>query len=249
MQSLYSNGFEKIYDEMYQTFIDYDDEFEFYSGILNKYSKTKVLEIGCGSGNLAKRFITSDLDYIGLDLSNDMVQLSSLKNPQGTFIQGDLTDFTLNNLIDSTVITGRTTSYLLTNKSIHNALKCIHKNLNKDGLLCFDFIDANRFLKNIKGGKKLYHEAQFNNKHYSRESYMVPNELDNFMFNWNSVYYEKKGENSIKVTEDKSVVRAFTKNEWELFLYLNNFELIEVIDRKSYAFDTFVVVAKKVKGF
>ena len=26
MQSLYSNGFEKIYDAMYQTFIDYDDE-------------------------------------------------------------------------------------------------------------------------------------------------------------------------------------------------------------------------------
>jgi len=29
MQSLYSNGFEKIYDAMYQTFIDYDDEFDF----------------------------------------------------------------------------------------------------------------------------------------------------------------------------------------------------------------------------
>ncbi|WP_339873919.1 hypothetical protein [Olleya marilimosa] len=42
MQSLYSNGFEKIYDSMYQTFINYKDEYLFYSTILKKYTKNNV---------------------------------------------------------------------------------------------------------------------------------------------------------------------------------------------------------------
>jgi hypothetical protein len=31
----------------------------------------------------------------------------------------------------------------------------------------------------------------------------------------------------------------------QLFLYLNNFEIIKTIDRKTYAYDTYVIVAKK----
>ena len=245
MQSLYRDGFEKIYDHMYQTFIDYDDEFKFYSALIKKYNKQSVLEIGCGTGNLAKHFINSNLNYIGLDLSDDMVKLSKLKNPNGKFIQGDITCYNLEEPVDSIIITGRTTSYLLTNKAINDALKASHKNLKKEGLLCFDFIDANRFLKEIKGGKKVNHQALFNNKKYLRESFFNTNTSDNFMFDWASKYYKVNEGIKELIAEDNSEVRAFTKNEWELFLELNNFKLIEFIDRKSYAFDTYVVVAIK----
>lgn len=246
MQSLYKNGFEYIYDEMYQTFIDYQDEFIFYKSLIEKYQKKDVLEIGCGTGNLSKYFISSDLKYTGLDLSADMIGLCKLKNPTGVFIEANIIDYILPETVNSTIITGRTTSYLLTNREVDDALKSIHKNLKEDGLLCFDFIDANRFIKSIKGGKKITHEASFDNKKYLRESFMINNTLDNFMFNWDAEYYQKTANGPVRLTTDKSVVRAFTKNEWELFLDLNNFELLEFIDRKSYAFDTYVVVAKKV---
>ena len=246
MQSLYRNGLEYIYDAMYQTFIDYDDEFDFYSSIIKKHHKKNVLEIGCGTGNLAKRFINYNFEYTGLDLSEDMINLSKLKNPTGTFIQGDINYFNLEEPVESAIITGRTTSYLLTNKAINDALKAIHKNLKKEGLLCFDFIDANRFFKEIKGGKKVNHQVLFNNKNYLRESYFNTNTSDNFMFDWASKYYKVNEGVKELIAEDNSEVRAFTKNEWELFLELNNFKLIEFIDRKSYAFDTYVVIAKKI---
>ena len=246
MQSLYSNGFETIYDEMYQTFINYKDEFTFYSEILKSHQKNEVLEIGCGSGNLACYFINNNYNYIGLDYSTDMVNLCKSKNPESNFILGDMTSFKLQNITESIIITGRTTSYLLGNKDVYSCLKSIHQNLKPNGILCFDFIDASRFIKEIKEGKEVIHTANFNQKKYERVSHFRPNTSENMMFNWDAKYYELKDNLPKLIAEDSSEVRAFTKDEWELYLHLNNFELIEFIDRKSYAFDTFVVVAKKI---
>lgn len=47
------------------------------------------------------------------------------------------------------------------------------------------------------------------------------------------------------IENDFSTVRVFTRNEIELFLYLNNFEILQTIDRKTYAYDTYVIVAQK----
>jgi SAM-dependent methyltransferase len=247
MQSLYSNGFEHIYDMMYQTFIDYNDEYLFYSKILDTYNKSNVLEIGCGSGNLAKLFIESHINYSGLDLSSDMIKLSESKNPKGNFIQGDITNFKHSKKKDAIIITGRTSSYLTTNKDIFKALKAIYNNLSKGGILSFDFIDATRFFTEIKDGKNVKHSATINKVNYHRDSFMKPNkEQDNFMFDWEANYYKTENGVTKKITDDTSTVRAFMKNEWKLFLKLSNFRLLEIIDRKSYAFDTYVMVAQKI---
>lgn len=246
MQSLYANGFETIYDEMYQTFIDYEDEFIFYSALLKQHQKKQVLEIGCGSGNLARFFIDNNYTYCGLDYSADMINLCRDKNSKGNFILGDMTQFSLKNKTESILITGRTSSYLLSNKDIFGCLKSIHQNLKPGGLLCFDFIDANRFFKKIKDGKEVQHTAIFDEKKYERTSFFKTNTSENFMFNWDAKYYESSQGKTKLIAKDSSEVRAFTKNEWELYLHLNNFELLEFIDRKSYAFDTYVVVVKKI---
>jgi SAM-dependent methyltransferase len=247
MQSLYSNGFEYIFDAMYKKLINYSEEYIWYSNILKKYHKTSVLEIGCGSGNLANLFIKSKFNYTGLDASNDMIKLSQKKNPKGIFIQGNMTNFSLKEKMESILITGRTSSYLLNNKSLFKALKSINDNLVTGGVLCFDFIDATRFFPLIRNGKKIHHYANYNEEKYTRKSFMIPNKsLDNFMFDWKAIYFKEEKGVSTKIAEDNSTVRAFTKNEWSLFLKLSNFKVLEIIDRKSYAFDTYVIVAQKI---
>jgi len=246
MQSLYSNGFEEIYDKMYQTFINYNEEYYFYNTLLKKYKKNSVLEIGSGTGNLAKFFIENQFDYIGLDYSQDMINLASSKNPNGLFKQGDMKDFHIKKPTESIIITGRTSSYMLSNKDVYDTLNTIYNNLDTDGILCFDFIDANRFFKQIKDGQMITHKALCNDKKYQRDSYIKTNTSNNLMFDWDSKYYEIIGSDKILIAEDESEVRAFTKNEWEILLHLNNFKLLEFIDRRSYAFDTYVVVAQKI---
>lgn len=57
--------------------------------------------------------------------------------------------------------------------------------------------------------------------------------------------FHLKNDEKVKIADDFSTVRVFTLNEIELFLSLNGFEILKTIDRKTYAYDTFVIVAKK----
>ena len=84
-----------------------------------------------------------------------------------------------------------------------------------------------------------------NGHSYLRKSDWEISSHDNFILEWTAKYYKDKIDNTTIIANDYSTVRVFTLNEIQLFLYLHNFEIQEIIDRKTYAFDTFVIVAKK----
>ena len=65
------------------------------------------------------------------------------------------------------------------------------------------------------------------------------------MLEWTAQYYTVKDDKQEIIADDFSTVRIFTLNEMQLFLYLNGFEIIKTIDRKTYAYDTYVIVACK----
>ena len=234
-----------IFDAMYQTFIDYNEEYEFYNKFLQENNCNSILEIGSGTGNLAKRFQDNNHNYIGLDYSLNMIDIAQKRNENCVFIHGDMREFKLENPVDAILITGRSTSYLLNNEDINNTFSSISKNLKEQGIIVFDFIDANRFIPFTKKNKIILHQATYGGINYIRESHWETTPLENFMLEWSAKYYTiKNGEKEI-ILDDFSTVRVFTLNELELFLYLNNFEILQTIDRKTYAYDTFVIVARK----
>jgi SAM-dependent methyltransferase len=245
MIHLYDGKMAAIFDAMYQTFIDYDEEYQFYSNLVKENNCKTILEVGSGTGNLAERFQQNNQDYIGLDYSLSMIAIAKQRNKNCAFIHGDMRQFELEKLVDSILITGRSTSYLITNDDINSTFDSIHKNLNKDGIVIFDFIDANRFIPFTKENQVIIHEAAYEGIKYYRNSIWKTTLSDNFMLEWSAQYYTfENGEKEI-IADDFSTLRVFTLNEIQLFLYLNGFEIIKTIDRKTYAYDTYVIVARK----
>lgn len=233
---------------MYQSFINYKEEYDFYAGIITKYTCTSLLEIGCGSGNLAAQFAAGGFGYTGMDLSEQMLAIAKQNNPGQVFINGDMRNFDLQNKVDAAIITGRTISYLITNKDVTDTFTAIHKNLNKDGIVCFDCIDANKFIPLVDPAKKIIHKAAFKNKKYQRESIWKLNLADGFTADWASIYSEENQNGSLTtIGDDNEIVRTFTKAEMVIFLQLAGFTIKEITDRPSYAFDTFVITAQKIK--
>jgi SAM-dependent methyltransferase len=247
MANLYEGKMAAIFDAMYQTFIDYDEEYEFYCKLILKNNGKSVLEIGSGSGNLTKRFQENHWDYIGLDYSQSMIDIALERNPNALFLCGDMRDFTLQKPVDAIIITGRSTSYLTTNSDVNKTLASLLKNCGDNGIVIFDFIDANRFIPFAKTNQKIIHEASYEGINYVRESNWQTTDLENFMLDWSAQYYIRNENKKEVIANDFSTVRVFTLNEIQLFLYLNGFEIIETVDRKTYAYDTYVIVAKKKK--
>lgn len=245
MNNLYTS-LADVYDAIYQSFINYEEEFEFYKQILISYSCKSVAELGCGTGNLSNHFISHQIKYTGIDQSENMLSIARTKFPSCTFLQGDMRNFHLTEKTESIILTGRTISYLLTNKDVLNTFKAIHSNLEEEGILCFDFIDANRFIPLIKKKNTVTHYAKVTGINYQRTSLWTINYNYNWSFNWHSVYYSSNQNGElVKLGEDHSEIRSFTQDEIQLFLELTGFEVKQVIDRASYAFDTFVIVAQK----
>jgi ubiquinone/menaquinone biosynthesis C-methylase UbiE len=69
-----------IYDAMYQTFVDYDEEYAFYNAFIQENNCKTILEIGSGTGNLAKRFKKNQQDYTGLEYSQSMIAIAQKRN-------------------------------------------------------------------------------------------------------------------------------------------------------------------------
>jgi SAM-dependent methyltransferase len=244
--NLYTGKMAAIFDAMYQTFINYDEEYEFYNTLIQEKKCNSMLEIGSGTGNLAKRFQENNQNYLGLDYSQSMIDIAQERNKNSIFIHGDMRNFVLEKPVDAIIITGRSTSYLTNNEDVIDTFESVYKNLNANGVLIFDFIDANRFIPFIKENLTILHEATYEGIKYIRESHWETTPMENFMLDWSAQYYKIVDDEKEILLDDFSTVRVFTLNEMQLFLYLNNFEIIKTIDRKTYAYDTYVIVARKI---
>jgi hypothetical protein len=62
--------------------------------------------------------------------------------------------------------------------------------------------------------------------------------MENFMLDWTAKYYITNDTENILIATDYSTVRVFILNEIQLFL--------KTIDKKTYAYNNYVIVAKKI---
>ncbi len=220
----------RVYHEMYKSIFDYSKEFKLYHKLLKKYKAGKILEVGCGSGNLATLFLDAGYDYIGFDLSSEMLEIAQEVEPRAKFIQGDMRNLSLDNTFDSILITGRSFTYLTSNRDVMDTLSAIHKHLNKNGLLIFDNFDATKVFTDFR--KSFENTVKYENREYKRVTNSTWNMQHGWTWNWNAKYYITENGNT-EVIEDSSILRAFTLDELELFLKINGYKVLEIIPDKT----------------
>ena len=236
MTLLYSN-LATVYHEMYQHMFDYDQEFNFYDRILSENNCRDILEIGCGTGMLARRFLTHGYEYLGLDLNTEMLNIARDEVMNGKFVQGDMRALSFHQQFDSVLITGRSIAYVLENQEIIDTLTGVYNALKDDGLFIVGFFEANEIFDNFDDfDQTIIH----NNKKIIRTSHLKKNLKTGWTYDWYATYSIEE-ENGIAVYEDLSTLRAFTKDEISLFLKMTGFKIKEMIVEKK----VFTIIAKK----
>ena len=228
----------RVYHEMYQHVFDYDKEFFFYDSILKKNNCKKILEVGCGSGMLARRFLKNGYDYLGLDLSREMLDIARSEISSDSFVQCDMRNLSFDQQFDSVLITGRSIAYLTENMDIIITLSGVHNSLKDNGLFVFDLFEANGIFDNFNDFEQ---NIEHNNKKIKRKSKLKKNLKTGWTYDWVAKYIiEDDGD--VTEFDDLTTLRAFTKDEIMLYLKLTDFKLKEIID----AGKAFTVIAEKI---
>lgn len=240
MTKLYSE-LAQAYHEMYQSIFDYEEEFSFYDAILKEYNCHKILELGCGSGNLARYFLRSGYNYTGIDLYDNMLEIASQVEPGAKFIQGDMRKLDFENEFDAVIIAGRSFTYMTKNDDVNEALTSIHRVLKNNGKLIFDNFDAEKIFGSFNSEEIIF-ETEFENRKYKRVSKNSPNLETGWTWDWQETYYVTEN-NITKTIHDNSILRAFTEDELKLFLKINQFEVLKTM--KEYS--AIKLTAKKYK--
>jgi SAM-dependent methyltransferase len=225
---------------MYQTIFDYDKEFRIYDTYLKKYKgKKKILELGCGSGNLGHRLVQAKYDYLGVDLFPEMLAIAREEFPQIEVQQGDMRSFDLNAEFDVILITGRAFCYLSSNEDVLRCLSCVFAHLKPEGIVIFDNFHAPGIYGDFQTSSEI--KTTYQSRTYTRISSTSPNLKTGWTWNWEAKYIIEEG-GKTQEFQDTTLLRAFTEDELQLFLNLCGFQVLE---SKKESFEIWTVALKK----
>ena len=237
MTQLYST-LASLYHEMYEHIFDYDKEFNFYDTLLKENDCKKILEVGCGSGMLARRFLKNGYDYLGLDLFNEMLDIARAEVKEDCFVQCDMRNLMYDREFDSVLITGRSLAYVIENQGVLDTITGVHRSLKDNGLFVFGIFEANGIFDNFDDFEQIIHH---NNKKIRRISTLKKNLQTGWTYDWYAKYIIEENE-KVSEYDDLTTLRAFTKDEILLFLKLTGFKVKKIVEEPK----TMTLITEKI---
>jgi SAM-dependent methyltransferase len=154
MTQAYGSAFARVYNQRWTAFAQNAAPVirQFYESQPVARTNRRILDLCCGTGQLARYFLEAGYQVIGLDLSNPMLELARQNNlpflvsGQARFEQADASNFELQRRVGMAVSTFDALNHLPDFTSLANCFKCVHAALVKSGFFIFD-------LNTIKGLK------------------------------------------------------------------------------------------------
>ena len=128
--------------------------------ILNPQPFERILDLGCGTGELTKEIAPKSETVIGLDISSELIDAAKQSYPEIEFLQGNPADFNFETPFDA----------VFSNAALHwisdakGAIKSVYKNLKPGGRFVAEFGgkgNVNYIFQKI--------EEEVNNRYYSAE--------------------------------------------------------------------------------
>ncbi len=124
---------------------------------INFHKKPRVIDIGCGDGRDTKYLKEKDIDAVGIDLSQGMIDLGRKKYSECALIQMDMRD----TVFPDDTFHGAWASSSLTNlpkSELSSVEKEVYRILEPGGIFCFSFKvgDKEGFEESVLEGHERY---------------------------------------------------------------------------------------------
>lgn len=130
------NASAEYYDVIYAAFKDYAAEVAQVATLLRRLNSRchALLDVGCGTGEHARRLAGEGFAVDGLDIEPAFVRIASQKHPAGRFVVADMSDFHLPGRYDALLCLFSSIGYLCTLDRVTRALTCFREHLAPGGV-------------------------------------------------------------------------------------------------------------------
>lgn len=136
-------GFAEVYD----TFMDnipYEDWCRYLTGLLKNYGVRDglVLDLGCGTGSVTELLASEGYDMIGIDNSEEMLQIAMDKRAESghdiLYLLQDMREFELYGTVAAVVSICDCMNYILEYEDLVEVFSLVNNYLDPEGIFIFD---------------------------------------------------------------------------------------------------------------
>jgi len=216
----------------YDLFMDDTPYDRWMQYILTKFDKYDVpreliLDLGCGTGTLTQMLAKEGYDMIGVDASEEMLQIAQEKRIEDgydiLYLLQDMREFELYGTVRAVVSVCDSINYLLSDEDVIQTFKLVNNYLDPKGIFIFDFNTEYKYAEVIG------------------ETTIAENR-DDFSFIWENYYDEESHINEYEVTifakegdlysktVETHLQRGYTLEEMKSFIEAAGMELLEIED-------------------
>jgi len=232
-------NFAYFYDNLMKD-APYEDWVDFVKEIAEKYSLSgrNILDVGCGTGELATRLCREGFEVTGVDLSEEMLEVAMAKaseaDVQIPYFHQDMRELSGLGQYDLVLIFCDSLNYLDGGEDIKKTFAAVSGHLKEEGLFLFDVHSLHKM------------ETLFNDQAYAdngddvsfiwnawkgEKPYSVQHELTFFM-------YDEQSDAYVRFDEDHEQ-RTYPVEDYLKWLDESGFDCLEVIgDFRESPLDT-----------
>ena len=149
-------SFAQVYD-MFMDNVDYPAWSKYLIQLLKEYQVEDglVLDLGCGTGNMTELLAKEGYDMIGVDNSEDMLEIASEKRAESglniLYLLQDMREFELYGTVKAVVSICDSINYILEEDDLREVFSLVNNYLDPKGMFIFDLeyqgINMNRWVR------------------------------------------------------------------------------------------------------
>lgn len=219
--------YDKMIDVNYNKWVEFIDEYFRLNNITLKGKK--VLELGCGTGNMTLRLRSKGMEITALDISDDMLSTAQEKAFDSrlkiNFLNQNMSDFELNRKFDLAFSFCDGYNYITEEESLANSFNRVFKHLNDEGVFIFD-ISTKHKLRDIIGGNTFTMNDE-------KLCYIWDNYYEEDILEMYITFFVAEGK-LYKRIDETHIQMAYNIETLTGLLYKTGFKKVEVFDDYSF---------------
>ncbi len=197
-------GFASVYD-MFMDNVPYEEWADYVQSLLKKFKIEKglLLELGCGTGSMTRALGAKGFDMIGIDNSEEMLQIAREKNSDKEdailYLCQDMREFELYGTVSAVISVCDSMNYILTEDDLLRVFQLVNNYLDPQGLFVFD-LDTIYAYEEVLGDNTIAENREEGS------------------FIWENTYYEEEMINEVNLSlfipEEKDLYRKYEETHY-----------------------------------